>query len=75
MIYGICVTASKKVINLLYEPTLIIAHKNAQSTDGSGSDLHLKNQTKNRITFGLKYAPLKTKLHLLKNALVEAFHK
>lgn len=70
-----CVRAHKQGIKLLYEPTIIIAHKNAQSTDGSGSDLHVKYQTKNRLTFGLKYAPLKTKFHLLKNALEEAFHK
>lgn len=69
-----CVRAHKKGIKLLYEPSLVIAHKNAQSTDGSGSYLHVKYQTKNRITFGLKYAPLKTKLHLLKNAVTEAFH-
>ena len=70
-----CVRASKKGVKLIYEPSIVISHKNAQSTDGSGSDLHVKYQTKNRVTFGLKYAPLRTKFHLLKNALTEAFHK
>lgn len=70
-----CVRAQRKGLKLLYEPSIVISHKNAQSTDGSGSALHVKYQTKNRVTFGLKYAPWRTKFHLLKNALTEAFHK
>lgn len=60
-----CERAKKKGISLIYNPNLIIWHKNAQSTEGSGSDIHVKYQEKNRLHFGLKYAPLKTKLHLL----------
>jgi len=52
-----------------YDPSIVIWHKNAQSSDGSGSDFHIKHQKKNRIKFGLKYAPLRTKLHLLKEKL------
>src|SRR3989339_1320049 len=54
---------------LIYNPKVIIWHKNAQSTGGSGSSLHRKYQQKNRLIFGLKYAPFRTKLHLLKNFL------
>jgi hypothetical protein len=54
---------------LFYNPKIIIWHKNAQSTQGSGSKLHLKYQEKNMIKFALKYAPLKTKIHLIKNYL------
>lgn len=53
-----------------YDPSIIMWHKNAQSTGGSGSGLHEKYQRKNRLIFGLKYAPLRTKLHLLKNYLL-----
>ncbi len=63
------VRATKTLIDLLYTPTVVIWHKNAQSTDGAGSDIHMKYQEKNRLKFGLKYAPLRTKLHLLKNSL------
>ncbi len=62
-----CERAKKKNISLVYDPSLVIWHKNAQSTGGSGSGLHQKYQRRNQLTFGLRYAPLRTKLHLLKN--------
>lgn len=65
-----CERAKKKRTKLIYDPSIIMWHKNAQSTEGSGSKLHQKYQEKNRLQFGLKYAPLKTKLHLLKNYFI-----
>jgi len=62
-----CLKAKKNGINLFYDPSIVIWHKNAQSTDGAGSVFHQKLQGKNQLKFGLKYAPLKIKLHLLKN--------
>jgi len=62
-----CERAKQKRIELWYDPSIVIWHKNAQSTGGSGSKLHVKYQEKSRLRFGLKYAPLKTKLHLAKN--------
>ena len=56
---------------IYYDPTIVIWHKNAQSTGGSGSDLHRKFQEGNRLKFGLKYAPWRTKAHLLKNAIMK----
>lgn len=64
-----CIRAKRHDINLYYDPSVILWHKNAQSTGGSGSELHQKFQVANRLKFGLKYAPLRTKLHLLKNSL------
>lgn len=64
-----CVRANRKGIKLYYDPSIIIWHKNAQSTGGSGSNLHQKYQKKNRMKFALKYAPIKTKLHILYNYL------
>lgn len=66
-----CVWAKKKRIPLLYDPSLVIWHKNAQSTEGSGSAIHRQYQKNNRMKFALKYAPLRTKLHILKNFLFE----
>ncbi len=63
------VRAKRKGIKLYYDPSIIIWHKNAQSTDGAGSEFHQKYQKQNRLKFGLKYAPLKTKLFLVKNHL------
>jgi GT2 family glycosyltransferase len=66
-----CQRATEAGVPLLYDPTLVIWHKNAQSTDGAGSSLHQTYQNRNRLKFGLKYAPMRTKLHLLKNAFLE----
>ena len=62
-----CQRAKNLGLKLIYEPSIVLWHKVSQSTGGSGSSLHQKYQEKNRLTFGLKYAPLRTKLHLLKN--------
>ncbi len=59
--------AKKAGISLWYEPSIIIWHKNAQSTGGSGSLFHEKIQKKAHLRYTLKYAPFKTKLHVLKN--------
>jgi len=64
-----CERAKRSGFKLFYNPRIIIWHKNAQSTGGSGSPLHQKYQRKNRLIFGLKYAPFKTKLYLVKNYL------
>lgn len=65
-----CERIKKAGFKLYYNPKIIIYHKNAQSTGGSGSALHQKYQRKNRVIFGLKYAPLQTKIHLIKNYLL-----
>lgn len=49
-------------------PQSEVWHKNAGSS-GSGSDLHLYYQTRNRYLFGFTYAPWRTKLFLLKNLI------
>lgn len=54
---------------LFFCPSSIIWHKNAGSSGGSGSFLHTKYQERNRIRFAMKYAPLKTKLSLMKQKL------
>lgn len=60
------VRAIRKDIKLYYDPSIIIWHKNAQSTDGSGSAFQQKYQKQNRLRFALKYAPFRTKLHVCK---------
>lgn len=62
-----CERAKRAGFTLYYNPKIIIYHKVSQSTGGSGSSIHTKYQRKNRLIFGLKYAPLKTKIHLIKN--------
>lgn len=62
-----CERAKKAEIPLIYNPNLVIWHKNAQSTDGSGSKLHQELQKKAHLRFARKYAPMRTKLHVIKN--------
>ncbi len=62
-----CIRALNKKIKLYYDPTIVIWHKVSQSTGGSGSDIQVRYQALNQLKFGLRYAPLRTKLHLIKN--------
>ncbi len=62
-----CERAKRKNVALVYDPSIKIWHMVSQSTDGSGSTLHKKYQRKNLVKFALRYAPLKTKVHILKN--------
>lgn len=62
-----CERAKKCGVGVYYDPSVVIWHKNAQSTGGSGSSLHQKYQEINRLKFGLRYAPMRTKLHLIKD--------
>jgi len=65
-----CERAKRSELKLFYDPSVVIWHMISQSTGGSGSDLHRKYQRKNLVKFALKYAPLRTKLHVLKNYLL-----
>lgn len=65
-----CERAKRKGIKLFYDPSIVMWHKNAQSTGGSGSNIHQKYQEYSRLRFGLKYAPVRTKLHLIKNYII-----
>jgi hypothetical protein len=62
---------SQKVLKagfkIIYVPQSVIWHKVAQSS-GVGSDLNDYFITRNRLLFGLNYAPLRTKLALIKEA-------
>lgn len=55
--------------SLYFCPTAKIWHKNAGSSGGAGSSLHQHYQQRNRLRFGLRYAPLATKIRLLKDTL------
>lgn len=62
-----CARAAKAGISLIYDPSIIIWHKSGQSTSGAASSFQQQYLDKNRMRFGLKHAPLRTKFHLLKN--------
>ena len=60
---------ARKIGKIVFVPNALIWHKNAGSTGGSGSALHDYFITRNRLLFGLKYAPLFVKLALFKEAV------
>jgi GT2 family glycosyltransferase len=64
--------ATRAGVRIYYDPSIVLWHKSGQSSEGSaGSAFHRKYQEKNRVIFGLKFAPWRTKLHLVKNFLLE----
>ncbi len=65
-----CMRAKKKGVPIRYEPRIKLWHKNAQSTGGSGSDFHMKAMVRSRTRFAVKYAPWRTKLHIIKNTFL-----
>lgn len=60
--------AYKAGFKILYEPKSKIYHK-ISSSSGAGSKLHDYYLTRNRLLFGFRYAPNKTKLALFKQSL------
>ncbi|MEM4230386.1 MAG: glycosyltransferase, partial [Candidatus Pacearchaeota archaeon] len=64
-----CQRAKKTQYKIIYNPKAILWHKNAGSTGGSGSELQDYYLTRNRLLFGMKYAPYKSKLALLKESI------
>ena len=61
----------KSGYRLLMTPEGKVWHKNAGSTAGSGSNIHVYYQTRNRLIFGMKYASFRTKIALFKEALIK----
>jgi GT2 family glycosyltransferase len=59
----------KKGYKVMYVPKAVVWHKNAGSTGGSGSALQDYFITRNRLLFGMSYAPLRSKIALLKESL------
>lgn len=65
--------AKKAGFKVYYTPNTFLWHKNASSSGKPGSSLHVYYQTRNRLYFGLKYAHIKTKIHLIRDALFMTF--
>jgi len=61
-----CVRIITAGLKLIYVGGTFIWHKVAQSSGGSGSNICDYYITRNRLVFGMKYAPLKTKISLIK---------
>lgn len=62
------IRARRKGFSIIYVPQAVIWHKNASAAGGSGSMLQDYYTTRNRLLFGMKYAPFKSKIALLKES-------
>ncbi len=63
-----CLRAKQEGYTLLYEPKSKLWHKNAGSS-GVGSGLHQYYMTRNRFLVGMRYASLRTKFALTREAM------
>lgn len=61
--------AKRKGFSVFYVPKSIVWHKNAGSAGGSGSILQDYYITRNRLLFGFRYAPIRSKLALFRESL------
>jgi GT2 family glycosyltransferase len=64
----LCQRAKKKGYEIWYVPQGVVWHKNANSSGGTGSQLQIYYQTRNRLIIGMRYASLRTKFALFKEA-------
>ena len=58
---------AKKGWRVIYSPKALIWHKVSQSS-GIGSELNDYYTTRNRLLFGIKYAPIRTRIALLRES-------
>ncbi len=61
--------AKKAGFRCVYAPSSIVWHINAGSTGKPGHGLHQYYLTRNRLLIGMRYAPLRTKIALLREAV------
>lgn len=64
----LCLRAKQAGYKLLYAPQSIVWHKNAGSS-GAGSDTHQYYMTRNRLLVGMRFASLRTKFALSREAI------
>ncbi|MCH7951997.1 glycosyltransferase family 2 protein [Patescibacteria group bacterium] len=63
------IRARKRGYKVLYTPKAVLWHKNAASFGGSGSPFQDYFITRNRLIFGLRHAPIRSKFALLRESL------
>jgi GT2 family glycosyltransferase len=64
-----CLRAKKAGFTLRYYPKSVMWHVNAGSSGGPGNPLHGYYMTRNRLLVGMRYAPIRTKIALVRESL------
>lgn len=65
----LCMRIKHAGYKLYYAPKAVLQHVNASSSGGAGNSLQDYFITRNQMLFGLSYAPLKSKVALLRQSL------
>lgn len=65
-----CQKARLKKFDAYYVPNALVWHKNAHSSGGAGSQLHIYYMTRNRMLVGMRHASWKTRLALMREAML-----
>lgn len=63
-----CLRAKQAGYKVVYNPESKVWHKNAGATGGAGNTIHQYYMTRNRLLFGMRYANVRTKLALVREA-------
>jgi len=66
----LCERIRRAGYSIMYSAKAILWHKNAGSAGGSGSSLQDYYITRNRMLFGIRYAPFRSKLSLVKESMM-----
>ena len=64
------IRAKKAGFKIIFAPQATLWHKNAASAHGSGSSLQDYYITRSRLLFGMRYAPFRSKVALVRESLV-----
>ncbi|MCL4353605.1 glycosyltransferase family 2 protein [Patescibacteria group bacterium] len=59
----------KKGMKIMFVPKAVIWHKNAGEAGGAGSDLQDYYITRNRMLFGMRFAPFRAKMSLIRESI------
>lgn len=65
----LCERVKRGGYKIMYAPKSILWHKNASSAGGSGSPLQDYYISRNRMLFGMRFAPLRSKFALLRESV------
>lgn len=64
-----CLKALRAGFSLWYVPQSLVWHKNAGSTSRPGNEFHEYYFTRNRLLVGIRFAPLRTKIALIREGI------
>lgn len=65
----VCIRVKKAGYKIMYVPKALLVHNNAASSGGPGNELHDYFLTRNQMLFGMRYAPIRSKIALMRQSI------